>query len=225
MTRGSCKLGIGDRELALSAGQLVIFQPGQDHELIQASEDLGLFVVALRPEFRDRALGARALSGIEPGEITQVELRALEAELSGVGQLCDGTSSDERLARLFGRALDRAPKARATSRRVFESLRSELHLSEGALAERFRTTASGVSRQFRDSLGVSLVEYRARLRLMRFIELVDRGQPLSRAALDADFGSYAQCHRVFRRTLRCSPQAYFGGVRVELNEKTAPNPR
>ena len=56
---------------------------------------------------------------------------------------------------------------------------------------------------------------------MRFIDLVDRGSPFTRAALEADFGSYAQCHRIFRRTLRCSPQAYFAGARTQLNDETA----
>jgi methylphosphotriester-DNA--protein-cysteine methyltransferase len=69
-------------------------------------------------------------------------------------------------------------------------------------------------------LGVPLVEYRARMKLMRFVELVDSGRSLTRAALDAGFGSYAQCHRVFRRALDCSPQQYFTGARAEVDQKT-----
>jgi AraC-like DNA-binding protein len=41
------------------------------------------------------------------------------------------------------------------------------------------------------------------------------------AALDADFGSYAQCHRVFRRALRCSPQQYFAGTRESIAQAIA----
>jgi AraC-like DNA-binding protein len=107
------------------------------------------------------------------------------------------------------------------SRRVVESLRQDHALSESALARRLRTTSSSVSREFRGALGVPLVEYRARLRLMRFIDLVDSGAPLGQAALDADFGSYTQCHRVFRRALRCSPQDYFRGMRNRLDDQTA----
>src|SRR5688572_27193116 len=69
VTRGSCKMGVGDRPLRLTAGQLVVFQPGQDHELIEASPDLELFVFALRPELHARALGARSLTAIDTSAI------------------------------------------------------------------------------------------------------------------------------------------------------------
>jgi AraC-like DNA-binding protein len=220
ITRGSCVIGIGDRQLRLTEGQFVVFQAGQDHELIEASHDLGLFVVALRPELAERALGTTALPGIEQSLVSASELTQLDAELSAFGELQDATSVDQRIADLFRLTLERAPKAPALSRRAVESLRSDHSLSQSALAHRFRTTSSNISQDFRRALGVPLVEYRARLRLMRFIDLVDRGASLSRAAFDADFGSYAQCHRVFRRALRCSPQEYFGGLRDQLNDET-----
>lgn len=221
VTRGSCTLGVGDRCLRLTAGELAVFQPGQDHELIEASADLDLFVFALRPELHARASRAPSLAAIDSGAIGARELAAFETELSALGELRDAASVDARVADLFAHALEGVPKANATSRRVIESLRAEQSLSEGALAARLRTTPSGISRRFRYALGVPLVEYRARLRLMRFIDLVDRGSPLTQAALEADFGSYAQCHRVFRRALRCSPQQYFAGARTQLDDETA----
>ena len=221
VTQGSCTLGIGDRRLSLAPGQLVVLQPGQDHELLEASSDLGLFVFALRPEFSERALGQRTLPGLEVNELEPAELTALEDELGGLGPLRDEAVVDTRIANLFASVIEHAPKAHVTSRRVLETLRSKQPVSELALARRLGTTSSGISREFRRALGVPLVEYRARLRLMRFVELVDRGESLSRAALDADFGSYAQCHRVFRRALRCSPQEYFRGLRAQRNDETA----
>ena len=219
--RGSCTLGVGDRRLRLTAGQLVVFQAGQDHELLDASRDLDLFVFALRPDLHARTLRARPLAAIDTSAISARELTTFETELSAVGELRDAASVNTRVADLFTRALEGVPKANATSRRAVESLRAEQSLSEAALAARLRTTPSAVSRHFRHALGVPLVEYRARLRLMRFIDLVDRGSTLTRAALDADFGSYAQCHRVFRRTFSCSPQQYFTSARSRLNDETA----
>lgn len=52
---------------------------------------------------------------------------------------------------------------------------------------------------------------------MEFIKLVDAGRPLSHAALDADFGSYAQCHRVFRRFVGVAPHDYFAGERWRVD--------
>jgi methylphosphotriester-DNA--protein-cysteine methyltransferase len=77
-----------------------------------------------------------------------------------------------------------------------------------------------VSRTFHAELGVPLVEYRARIKLMRFVALVDSGRSLTRAAFDAEFGSYAQCHRVFFRALRCSPRDYFAGAREQVDAAT-----
>jgi AraC-like DNA-binding protein len=224
ITRGSCVLGIGDRQLHLTQGQFVVFQPGQDHELIEASHDLGLFVLALRPELAKRALGTTKLPGIESSLVSASELSRFEAELSALGDLHDATSIDQRTADLFRLAIERAPQAPALSRRAVDSLRSDHSLSQSVLAQRLRATPSSVSREFRRAVGLPLVEYRARLRLMRFIDLVDSGAPFSRAATDADFGSYAQCHRVFRRALRCSPQEYFAGLRSELDDATALSP-
>jgi AraC-like DNA-binding protein len=222
VTRGSCTLGVGDRLLRLSEGEFVVFQAGQDHELLEASDDLGLFVSALHPELQDRALGTPTLLPGAGSRFSAGELCRLDDELSALGELRDDASVEHRLAEVFRCALDRVPKAPAMSRRVVQTLRLDHSLSQSALARRLRTTASSVSREFRRTLGVPLVEYRARLRLMRFIDLVDAGSPLGRAALEADFGSYAQCHRVFRRSLHCSPQEYFRELRAELNQQTAP---
>jgi AraC-like DNA-binding protein len=57
---------------------------------------------------------------------------------------------------------------------------------------------------------------------MRFVHLVDQGATLTAAALAADFGSYAQCHRAFQRAAGCSPRDYFGGARSAVDEATAP---
>jgi len=92
------------------------------------------------------------------------------------------------------------------------------------LGTRLRTTQSRISREFHRDLGLTLVEFRARIRLMRFVELVDSGLSLTAAATDADFGSYAQCHRVFQRALGCAPSAYFAGARAQIEAVTEPEP-
>ena len=40
VVRGHARIGVGERTFLLTAGMLLAFQPGQDHELIEASPDL-----------------------------------------------------------------------------------------------------------------------------------------------------------------------------------------
>ena len=73
---------------------------------------------------------------------------------------------------------------------------------------------------FKAVKGVSLVDYRNRLRLDRFVALLDRGGTnLLEAALEAGFGSYSQFHRVFRSRLHATPREY---LRLSGGERGAP---
>ncbi len=59
-------------------------------------------------------------------------------------------------------------------------------------------------------MGVTLVGYRQRRALERFLELLParRGRKLMSVALEAGFGSYPQFHRIFCREMGMSPQEY-----------------
>ena len=53
------------------------------------------------------------------------------------------------------------------------------------------------------------MDYRNRLRLEKFVALLDRGETnLLDAALEAGFGSYSHFHRVFRARLHVTPREY-----------------
>jgi AraC-like DNA-binding protein len=76
-----------------------------------------------------------------------------------------------------------------------------------------------LARSFKTEMGVSLVEYRNRLRVERFFATVDRGgSNLQEAAQEAGFGSYAQFHRVFRKLLGTTPREYLTGRRAQALE-------
>ena len=78
-------------------------------------------------------------------------------------------------------------------------LAKEPHLSGRQLAVELDISLSRLARVFKREMGMSLVEYRNRLRLERFQTLLDAGgENLHDAARRAGFGSYAQFHRVFR---------------------------
>ena len=77
------------------------------------------------------------------------------------------------------------------------------------IAAKLELSLSRLARVFKSEMGMSLVEYRNRLRLDRFEVLLDRGRTnLLEAALAAGFGSYAQFHRVFRALRHMTPREY-----------------
>jgi len=95
---------------------------------------------------------------------------------------------------------------------VVHALHQDPSLSGRELAKRFAVSASKLTHAFKEEMGVSLVEYKNRLRLERFLTMVaPGGGNLMQAALDAGFGSYAQFHRVFRELLDATPREYITG--------------
>jgi len=82
------------------------------------------------------------------------------------------------------------------------------------IAAALNVSLSHLVRVFKTGKGMSLVEYRNRLRLDRFAVLLDRGPTnLVAAAFEAGFGSYSQFYRVVRKQLRASPRQYVRGSR------------
>lgn len=82
------------------------------------------------------------------------------------------------------------------------------------LADRLNLSVSRLARLFKAEMGVSLVDYRNRLRLERFDVLLRTGSDnLLETALAAGFGSYAQFHRVFSAERGTPPTKYLQSLR------------
>jgi AraC-like DNA-binding protein len=108
------------------------------------------------------------------------------------------------------RALPRAQSAgRRLATQAVALLREDPSLGGKEIADRLGISLSRLARVFKAEMGMSLVEYRNRLRLDRFGALLEGGRSnLLEAALDAGFGSYAQFHRVFRALRHATPREY-----------------
>jgi len=77
------------------------------------------------------------------------------------------------------------------------------------IARQLQVSLGRLARAFDTEVGMSLVEYRNRLRLVRFDVLLAEGRTnLFDAALAAGFGSYAQFHRVFRALRGMTPREH-----------------
>jgi AraC-like DNA-binding protein len=221
---GSATFGAGSAEFEVGPGALLCWPPGQDHELIRASSDFDLFVVGLTPDWSERVLGTRSRLALAAAARVQLA----PAEFSRFRASCETPASDAepQLARFWREAhelrLGRCERQRSSGR-ALTSLLERADLSRDQIASLVRADPSEVSRQFRERLGLTLTDYRTRLRLLAFIGSVDAGRTLLAAALQAGFGSYSQCHRTFSRTFGCTPRRFFGSsLRAEMCDAFSP---
>jgi AraC-like DNA-binding protein/mannose-6-phosphate isomerase-like protein (cupin superfamily) len=220
--RGSAVIGLGDGVVRAHAGDVVLFHPGQDHELLEASAELQLFVVALRPEVAERACSPLARASSHGCRLTTSDLSSVEDQLGALGAVVDGNAVEEQLASLFQEVQGKLSTNHVLSRRALQEISAHPETSGSDLAERLGVDPSVLSRHFHEDLGLTFVSYRARQRAMTFVRLVDSGQSLTRASQEAGFGSYAQCHRVITRALGCAPHKYFAGERSRIDQAIEP---
>lgn len=227
--RGHAVFVLPDRKLEAPAGTLLWIPPGREHLVLDVSADLRRWLLLVRRRLARRVLPAPAFAKAGRSErvvrLAPRELNALRGTFSELGAgmrsveeltgtlglvnasvayalarahvLSDATGAEQRTA-TFHPAVVRALSAlRATS--------PPPSLPE--LAALTRTSAAHLSKLFSANVGVSITEFRNRLRLQRFFELYGDGQTKTRlaAALDAGFGSYPQFHRVFKEHMGHAP--------------------
>ena len=220
---GSARFGVGDRVVQASRGDLLGFPSGQDHALLDASPDLYLYAVGLDARYSAHVLGTD--SGVTTPLHVRLDARELDGVVERAAAIVDRADAEQLAAELWQRAhwlgqrsMDRANyRTHALTRRVLRLLAADPELGLDALGGELRAHPSEVSRHFHRDVGVTLVRYRTRLRLMELIRLVDTGKHLMFAAGEAGFGSYSQCHRAFQAELGCAPSGFFAsGVRERM---------
>ncbi len=216
VVRGSATFGVGDDAVRVSEGEVIAFPPGQDHVLAEASPDLYLYAVGLDPAYSAEVLDAPR----DPDLPLHVRLSEpeLAAVLARAADIVDCRGSEQLGAELWARVhwlgrravQQRQPGTHVLTRRVLSRVRSAPELGLESLSSELRVHPSEISRHFHRDMGMTLVRYRARFRLLQLIRLVDAGQSnLLEAAGAAGFGSYSQCHRTFHGELGCSPRDFF----------------
>jgi AraC-like DNA-binding protein/quercetin dioxygenase-like cupin family protein len=221
---GVATFGVGERIVRVTPGDLLAFPAGQDHALLDASPDLYLYAIGLEPRFSAQVLG--------PGSDFTVPLhvRIDASELDGVieraAAIVDRSGAEQLAAELWQRIhwLGRRSLCRPSqgshvlTRRALQLLGADPELGLDVLAGELRAHPSEVSRHFHRDVGLTLVRYRTRLRLLEVIRLVDIGKrDLMTAAVEAGFGSYSQCHRAFQSELGSAPRSFFAsGVRQRM---------
>jgi AraC-like DNA-binding protein len=214
---GSASFGVGEQVLGVGANDLLWWAPGQDHELLDASDDFELYVIGLSPAFSERVLGP---AGVNIYRGPQV-LRLSAEQLAMLSPYCqphsfhqDTIAAEHRVGDFWQSAhamrLGALSYSHPLTQRAIRYALQRTDMNRKQIADAACSSSCEVSRHFRRDMGITLTTYRTRLRLLRFMQLVDsRKLGLCAASLEAGFGCYSQCHRAFHQTLGCSPRTYF----------------
>lgn len=235
---GSCRYLIDDHVQTLRRGDLFWLFPDQSHMIIDASDDMSLWVVLARPDFlveRAPQVPAEAAGSEAFGrphrlrEAERVHLAGVAAALARDEQV--PAHHNNGLAWWFGEA---ARLTEAQSGRVGKALHPAIvkalslldadpSLPLPRLADAVHLSASRLSHLFVEQLERSVSAHRNHIKLRRFQERIGDGSSrnLTQAAFDAGFGSYAQFARVLRASTGVAPREMLGDA-VETGAAEAP---
>jgi AraC-like DNA-binding protein len=214
------------RRVDLVPDTLIWLFPGQDHILMGDGPDFAMWVGVFRPrlvrhvarEPESAPLRAHDPPGRHCHPLASDEARVLHA-------LCAEAEAAQRdrdwQNATLGHLVARAWHATRHTARPEQS--RELHPAVERAARRVRDSGgtasvddasracglsrSRLSRLFRAQTGMTLPEYRNRIKLDRFFGAYGRGRrrTMADAAEEAGFGSYAQFHRAFKRHMGRGP--------------------
>ncbi len=226
VARGSATFVVGRRRVPMSAGSLSWYPPGLDHYLEDASDDLELYVVGFLPELLAAYAREHGTAPRFARPLAQVDERTLDrcAEAFGAASSnADDAAVEAQLLALLA-SLDRAGPAPALGHRAAALVLEAPALGRDELARRLASNRGDVSRRLHRDHGMSLAEYKNRLQTLRLIALLEAGQGnLTRAALDAGFGSYSRCFQVVRGLFGCAPNVLLDpGTRRALADRLEP---
>jgi AraC-like DNA-binding protein len=214
--------------VVIEAGHLLFLHQDEDHLLIEESADFRMWIAVWRP----RVVGAQVAAGLDP---TSAQARPAATELRRLP-----TDESARLARLCADVVtagDAAPagqayllwRARGAFAAADDVTRSVAHPAVARAAQLLRIDPSarldGVARQaglssdrlgrlFRQHTGLTLVDYRTRLRLEQACAAWRPGADLLALALQAGFGSYSAFNRAFHRRYGRAPRDFMAQAAV-----------
>jgi AraC-like DNA-binding protein len=103
--------------------------------------------------------------------------------------------------------------------RILAAMNEGTPITGERLARELGVSPGHLARSFKREMGISLVDYRNRLRIDRFFAAIQSAGStvnLLEAALQAGFGSYAQFHRVYRKFLGTTPRDIFNPTQRAL---------
>jgi len=230
------------RELRVVAPAALWIPPRVEHELLDASRDLSMWVHSFRAPIGEEAPGTPAVRTSERQSLLQAALRELidGPKMTGIApEALAGVCARSRqgllrpplpqlndlLSEIFALAWSAGcpPEASGLSAACHPAARHAASLlrepdvsrSMTALARSTSLSRERLSRVFAHSFGIGLVQYRNHHRIQQFIHAYGHGSDANmlRAALDVGFGSYVQFHRAFKQVVGYPPARHLERVR------------
>jgi AraC-like DNA-binding protein len=243
VVRGTATYLLGERRYQLTPGTLAWLFPGQDHLLVDQSDDHELWWAVFRPRLVARVATLPHLAPLQADDPVGEYCRHIGA--AGVRRLLtlfeevwraesrDPVLANAGLAYLLTvgwrafldsadvvGSVDVHPAVRAAARLLQAEPNTDSDLA--GLARRVGLSPTHLSRLFAAQIGVPLTRYRNQHRLHRFLSDYGDGTRTTAlaAALAAGFGSYAQFYRVFRHETGRAPAS----LREPLPRRGPPDP-
>ncbi len=227
ITQGSGIYLLDNEKYQVRRGDLIWLYPTQNHVLVRETADLEMWIGVFRPEAlagiatdpNQQPLCRETASGECCRRLPLKHLQRLDGLMREVHASKDQAGHfNAGLGYAFLTAWHAFEQASAIPiedvhpavEKAARSLQNETApASFRELARHTGLSAPRLSRLFKQQTGISLVEFRNRLRLGRFLQRYGTGQrhTMLDAALAAGFGSYPQFHRVFKNAFGCSPRS------------------
>ena len=225
VVRGTARYLLGDRRYDLGPGCLAWLFPAQEHLLLDMSDDFVCWVGVIRPPALRRGCPAPYRALLAPTLAVPFSRRLAPVDVAWLDGVCadftaalkeDRGRANVGAAWLFlsawRRFLDAADRVGGVAvhpavERAASCLAADPDADLASVARMAGLSHSRLSRLFHEQIGATLVAYRARRRVDRFLDLRRRHpqRSLMSLALAAGFGSYAQFHRAFRAATGVAP--------------------
>jgi AraC-like DNA-binding protein len=232
VTHGTGTYLLGNRKYQIGRSDLLWLFPAQEHVLIEQTPDFQMWIIVFRRRLIKRVAvdpasipllqqhcsddACRRLRQHDLGRFEELFAQLTDSDdepgLLNAGlafALLQAWKCFERAREVPGRSIHPA-----VERTAHLMLSDEHNYTLPELARRAALSPSRLSRLFKQQTGLSIVEFRNRQRMQRFLDRYDivrgprRRTTLLEGALAAGFGSYPQFHRVFRQVTGCSPAQY-----------------
>lgn len=222
---GQQNLGINNRALTLSAGQIGVVSPWHIH-YYEAAGPVSGYMLVFAPGIMDRYHPNRSgLWTLDPEGKTFADLSGLLRQLHDEMKMKNAwyeLAASSLLHRFFVRLFrsgqaDQLQELHADGQKQHEIMQDILtHLADhyqsplcrGELARHFGISPSHFSRIFKAATGLSLTEYLARLRVEQARARIVAGpESITEIALSSGFESIRTFNRCFHRIHGCTPSS------------------